>query len=229
MSDVFSLKIFERHPYWTGAGVIVGGVAIWWFFLRGSGSAQSSGGQMLVQQPGTTEADYQQAMQIGAQLQLAQLSASTQLALGTQQTGLKAQEDLYNFQLGQQTLDNAASATDKQFQLQEDALQTQASMQSAALSNQLAEQQAGYAASIEGMKINANSAISQETIAANLQQNLASINAQLQSHAIDAQSDNFQAQLNTQAIINGQNTSAAEHASNNSMWGAVAVAALALL
>lgn len=224
MSDIFSLKIFERHPYATGTTVIVGGVALWWFFLRG---ADSTGTQVVQVQPGQSEADYQQAQQIAGQLAMAQLSAQTQIAVQTQQLGVKSQEDAYNFQLAQLQLGNEADATDKQFELQKDALQTQASMQSAALANQLAEQQAGYAAQLSGMKIAANSAIAQTTISANLQQNLAAINAQLQSHAIDAQSNNFQAQLNTQAIVNGQNVSAMKHSSDDSMWGGIAIAAIA--
>jgi len=220
MSDFFSLEIFKRHPYWTGGGVLIGGVALWYFFLRGNSGAASS--VQVTTNPATPDP---QAEQMAMQLALAQLSANTQIALQTQQLGVKSQEDAYSFQLGEQQINASSDATDKQFQLQEDALQTQAAMQAQALQTQLQEQQAGYNANIEGMKITANSAISQETIAANLQQNLAAINAQLNAHAIDAQSTNFQAQLSTQALINGQNVAAQENSSDDSMWGSIIGAA----
>lgn len=230
---VFDLHVFERHPYWTGGAVIIGGVAVWYFFLRGSTPA-ASGAVAVQQQPGTTEADYQQAVQVGAQLQMAQLSAATQITEQNTAANVQLQQDAYSFQLGKIQLQNASDATDKQFQLQEDALSTQAQMQSASLANQLAEQQAGYAASIEGLKIGANSAISQETIAANLQQNLSAINAQLQAHQSDNQTAQYTAQLNNEAIMNGQNVSAIMNGqddnASSSEFGAIAgVAGLALM
>lgn len=226
----FSMEIFEKHPYATGLGVFLLGIAVWYFFLRGKGGNVTP--SVTVTQPGTSDADYQQAMAIGAQYQMAQLQSQTQLAGQTQQLQaqlaeqsnaltVQSQQNELNYSLGKIKLQDESTASTQQFQLQESALQTQQAMQENQLNNQLQEQQAGYAAQIEGLKIGANSAIAQDTINANLQQNLAAITAQVQNNAINAESQDMQAQLNTQAIINGQNTSEAEHQSNNSLFGSI--------
>lgn len=215
MADFLDFKLIERHPYATGGVVVVGGVALWFFFLRGTPSSTQVAVSGSTDNPQIDLAYAQinaqlqaQGAQIAGNLAQGQLAAQTQIALQTQQLQVKSQEDDYTFQLGMQQL-----SSQQQIAL-------------AQLQTQLKEQADANASQVAALKISTNGMIAQSTINANLQQNLATINAQLQNNIVQAQSQNYQAQLETQEVINGQNASLAKSQSNDSMWGGIASTAI---
>lgn len=238
MAEIFDLGLFKRHPYAIGGTVIIGGVLVWYFFLRApSGSTAMVAGpvdnpQLDLAYAQLNAQGQQQGAQIAGQLAMAQLAAQTQITLQTQALQVKAVEDSYSFQLGQIAQQNnltlsaaqiaaQSDAVDKQFQLQAQQIQSQQLIAQTQLATQMQEQQNAANAQIAALKITTQGAIAQSTINANLQQNLSTINAQLQNNITQAQSQNYQKMLETQAVINGQNVSERKHESNNNFWGGV--------
>lgn len=203
----FNFSLIKKHPYISGGVVLIGGIAIWYFFLRRSPTQTvvSSGGVDPNTQAQLSTSQQEQQAQIAYQLAAQLQNDQTNLAALSQQLQVKANEDTYNYQLGMTQLND-------QTQIALKTLDNQTALTTATLNEKLAE----------------------DKLTASLQQNLATINAQLQSNLAAMQSQNFQAQLNTQAIINGQNTRAImngqDDQASSSEWGTVAtIAAIALL
>lgn len=241
---LFSLNIFKKHPYVSIGTVLIGGILLYWFFLRSKSGPGVVASTTPVDNPQLDLAYAQlnaqqqaQGAQLSAQLAEAQLQAQTQIALATQADQVKAVEDAYTFQLGKLSQENNLSATqaqiaaetnatNKQFAIQAAQIQSQKEIEQSKLNETLEAQQNANATQLQALKTTTQGAIAQATINANLQQNLSTINAQLQNNIVQAQSQNYQAQIEGEEIINGQNASALKHGSDDSMWGSIAAAAI---
>lgn len=205
-----NVAVIKRHPYITGGVVLFGGIAIWYFFLRGSsagnsGTVVTSGGVDPNTAAQLSTSQQEQAAQIAYQLAALTQNNQTQLAALNAQLQVKANEDAYGYNLGSQQLADQTAVSMA-------TLKNQADITTATLNEKLAE----------------------DKLTASLQQNLAAINAQLQSNLSAQQSANFQAQLHAQTIINGQNVGAImngqDDASTASTLGTIAtIAAIAFL
>jgi len=238
----FNFNFIKRHPYGTGAAVLIGGVLLYLLLTRGSTSASASttsatGG--LTEQETLASMGYAaQATTQQNQLAIANLQVGGQQALATIQGtfSLKALDDQLAAQSAQQANNNDSTLKALTIQAATSLaqIQAQSATQQLQISTQAQVSEEQIAAGLQQTQLITAASVVQSQQNAQLQQNLAATSAALQAHLADTnanvainQSNNY---ANTQQYIAHQQAKAGEAASNDSMWGGIAsIALLALL
>lgn len=205
----FDVTFFKRHPYVTGATVILSGVIFYKIYTGGSSSSSTTMVASSGVDPLTAQTNSQlalQGQQISGQLQAMGIQAGTQVQLATLQQQSDAmqaalQYQIANLQAGVQTQHDQLSAA-------VDTAQIQAQLQMQQSTNATLVNQAQISAQAQIAAINAG--IQQAAI--NAQQQIQTTNATTQASIANAQ-----IQANAYMYGSAQQASAAKAASTNSM------------
>lgn len=212
--SVFNFNFIKKHPYGSGAAVLVGGLVL---FLLLRGGSSSSGAQdqagLATQQVNTALAAQQDAEQ--AQYQMAQLQAQTAQNIAT----IQSYQDIT---LGTQANQNQQLQINKAAEVQSQAIAAQLQESTLQSNNQTQVQLAGISANEQMQKNQLQAAVDQTNTLASLQAHLTDTNAALQQNITQL---NTQAQVaitqinaNTQQNIANTQASVQKHSSDNSSW-----------
>lgn len=237
-----NFTFIKKHPYGSGAAVLIGGFVLYMLLSAGSSSATATGGQYS--DPNGAAVQQQNAAAAMAQEQHAAEFAQMQLAAITEQNiaTIKANEDIT---LGTQVNNNqaqqialAAAVQNKSIdaQLQESTQQVAAALQASTIAsnNQTQVQMAGIAATRQMQEDQLQASVDNTNTLANLQLNLSATNAALQQNLvnINAQATVAQAQINSDtqlgmakinADVSMHNSNNQKHSSDTSSWLGAAV------
>jgi len=193
--------IIKKHPVAT-VGIIVGGVILLALVMNASGGAASSGAAAA---SGPTDAQVASA----TQLQLAQLSVSSQSSLAAQQITADQQKFAYQADLAKYQGDQDYALQNKSLDLtaayQTLQTQAQAALASQTFSYQLASQQSAESASFNQLKLQTDANMHSADTQAATTLGLSAISADVQKTLADYSKQLGLAQTQAQVSINSNN------------------------